>query len=109
MFPRRGLLLADSKSNSSTRFPRRTTTRVSSGWEASMIILLAMANSLAGRENSLQGPSGPPDCAARGVCAGDGENWVLRNERRRFNDLLKRDGCGRPRRGDRGRKAVVLP
>ena len=36
---------AISKSNSSTRFPRMTTTRVSSGWVASISILLAMMNS----------------------------------------------------------------
>jgi hypothetical protein len=38
-----------------------------------MIILLAMRNSLAARENTLRGPSGPPDCAARGVYVGGGE------------------------------------
>src|SRR5215472_2712766 len=42
MLPRSCLRLADSKSNSSTRFPRTTTTRVSSGWVASMSILLAI-------------------------------------------------------------------
>src|SRR3974390_3011534 len=42
MLPRSCLRLADSKSNSSTRFPRTTTTRVSSGWVASMSILLAL-------------------------------------------------------------------
>src|SRR5881398_1633253 len=40
--------LADSKSNSSTRLPRRTTTRVSSGWVASISILLAIDRSLDG-------------------------------------------------------------
>src|SRR3954451_13604576 len=49
MFPRSGFLLADSKSNSSTRLPLRTNTRVSSGWEASMIILLDMENSQGAR------------------------------------------------------------
>src|SRR5438477_11290223 len=39
MLPRRCLRLADSKSNSSTRLPRRTTTRVSSGWVESISIL----------------------------------------------------------------------
>src|SRR5690242_16550956 len=34
--------LDDSKSKSSTRLPRTTTTRVSSGWVASISILLAM-------------------------------------------------------------------
>src|SRR5262249_37796467 len=42
MFPRSCLRLADSKSNSSTRFPRTTTTRVSSGWVASISILLGI-------------------------------------------------------------------
>lgn len=36
------LLCSDSKSNSSIRFPRTTTTRVSSSWEASISILSAM-------------------------------------------------------------------
>src|SRR5579871_632912 len=109
MLPRSGLLLADSKSNSSTRLPRRTTTRVSSGWEASMIILLAMANSLAARQNSPRGPNGPPECAARGVYAGDRENGKLGNERRRFGGLTIRDRGAkyRPRRKDCGREVLV--
>ena len=37
------LTAGDSKSNSSTRLPWRTTTRVSSGWAASMSILFGMA------------------------------------------------------------------
>ncbi len=45
MLPRSCLRLADSKSNSSTFCPRTATTRVSSGWEASISILLAMLNS----------------------------------------------------------------
>src|SRR5215813_2510363 len=49
MLPRSCLRLADSKSNSSTRWPRRTTTRVSSGWVASTSILLGIDQSLADR------------------------------------------------------------
>src|SRR2546427_1864453 len=49
MLPRSCLRLADSKSNSSTRLPRRTTTRVSSGWVASISILLGIDQSLDGR------------------------------------------------------------
>src|SRR5271155_5788511 len=111
MFPLRGLLLAVSKSNSSTRLPRRTTTRVSSVCEASMILLLAMVNSLAARENLPRGPRRPPDCAARGVYAGDGEIWNSGNERRRLTGLTRRDGVANnhPRRTDCGRKVVVLP
>src|SRR5271154_849732 len=45
MLPRSCLRFADSKSNSSTRLPRKTTTRVSSGWVASMSILLAICKS----------------------------------------------------------------
>src|SRR3954451_10629948 len=45
MFPRSCRLEADSKSNSSTFWPRTTTTRVSSGREASISILFAMTNS----------------------------------------------------------------
>jgi hypothetical protein len=91
--------------------PRRTTTRVSSGCEASTIILLAMANSLAARPNSLRGPRGPPDCAARGVYAGDGENWGLGNERRRFSGLTRPDRGAKnpPRRTNCGRTVLVLP
>src|SRR5262245_5898694 len=46
MLPRSWRRLADSKSNSSTRLPRTTTTRVSSGWVASISILLAIDESL---------------------------------------------------------------
>src|SRR5215210_2867775 len=42
MLPRNWRRLADSKSNSSTRLPRTTTTRVSSGWVVSISILLAI-------------------------------------------------------------------
>src|SRR6516225_2184505 len=45
MLPLSCFLCADSKSNSSTRLPRKTTTRVSSGWVASMSILLAICKS----------------------------------------------------------------
>src|SRR5262249_37342376 len=46
MLPRNWRRLADSKSNSSARLPRTTTTRVSSGWVASISILLAIDESL---------------------------------------------------------------
>src|ERR1700761_3280582 len=49
MLPRSCLRWAVSKSNSSTRLPRSTTTRVSSGWVASMSILLAIRQSHEGR------------------------------------------------------------
>src|SRR4029450_9842975 len=49
MWPRSCLRVADSKSNSSTRWPRRTTTRVSSGCAASISILLGIDQSLDGR------------------------------------------------------------
>src|SRR6516164_1718973 len=45
MLPLNCLRCADSKSNSSTRLPRKTTTRVSSGWVASISILLAIGKS----------------------------------------------------------------
>src|SRR6478752_9619431 len=45
MLPRSCLRLALSKSNSSTRLPRSTTTRVSSGWVASINILSAIGKS----------------------------------------------------------------
>src|SRR4029078_8914653 len=45
MLPRSCLRLALSKSNSSTRLPRSTTTRVSSGWVASINIFSAIGKS----------------------------------------------------------------
>src|ERR1700675_2085182 len=45
MLPRNCLRWAVSKSNSSTRLPRSTTTRVSSGWVASINILSAIGKS----------------------------------------------------------------
>src|SRR4029079_784863 len=45
MLPRSCLRLALSKSNSSTRLPRNTKTRVSSGWVASINILSAIGKS----------------------------------------------------------------
>src|ERR1700730_896083 len=44
MLPLRGLRVAVSKSNSSSRVPSTTTTRVSSGWLASMSMRLAMGS-----------------------------------------------------------------
>src|SRR5258707_3557485 len=46
MLPRSCLRLADSKSNSSTRWPRRTSTGVYYGWVASTSILLGIDQSL---------------------------------------------------------------
>lgn len=76
-----------------------------------MIILLAMANSLATRENSPRGPNGPPGRAARGVYVGDGEIWRLGSERSRFSGLTTpaRSATNRPRRTDCGGKVVVSP
>src|SRR3982750_4129470 len=69
MLPRSCLRLADSKSNSSTRLPRRTTTRVSSGWVASISILLGIEQSLGRR--SARGRQAAPyrrrDTARSGV------------------------------------------
>src|SRR5258708_250338 len=58
MLPRSCLRLADSKSNSSTRLPRRTTTLVSSGWVASISILLGIDWSLDGTPARFR-PSSP--------------------------------------------------
>jgi hypothetical protein len=52
-----------------------------------MIILFAMINSLAARENALRGATAPPDRAAWGVYAGDGKTgeWDgTRRKRERF-------------------------
>src|ERR1700722_14992554 len=65
MLPRSGFLLADSKSNSSTRLPLSTTTRVSSGWEASIIILFGMCNSHRARAGGSVRPRGTLEVQAR--------------------------------------------
>src|ERR1700741_3084708 len=57
MLPLNCLRCADSKSNSSTRLPRKTTTRVSSGWVASMSILLAIGKSHGDRARSRRAAS----------------------------------------------------
>src|SRR4051812_27769532 len=56
MLPRSCLRLADSKSNSSTRLPRTTTTRVSSGWVASISILLGIDQSLSAQRRRAPPP-----------------------------------------------------
>lgn len=75
-----------------------------------MIILLAMTNSLAARANSLQGPTGPPDRAARGVFAGDWKIGKSGDRRRRIKGLFRRDRVvKRPCRPTGGPKVVDLP
>ena len=103
-------MLANSKSNSSTRLPRRTTTLVSSGCEASMIILFAMINSLAERESARRGPMGPLARAARGVYAG-GRKIHEWDGKRRVRKLFgrRRHMTNRPRRTTGGRDIVGLP
>src|SRR5215469_2264833 len=78
MFPRSCLRLADSKSNSSTRFPRTTTTRVSSGWVASMSILLAIDLTLGGASGGARSPPWRGSEDERRA-----ELWVETNGRRR--------------------------
>src|SRR5262245_3954867 len=70
MLPRSCLRLADSKSNSSTRLPRRTTTRVSSGWVASISILLGIDQSLDRKRphSRVRAPHGRPKAAQQGTC-----------------------------------------
>src|SRR5258708_7573775 len=67
MLPRSCLRWAVSKSNSSTRLPRTTTTRVSSGWVASINILLGILELMTaagayggGRISRPRGTGGPP-------------------------------------------------
>src|SRR5277367_3660492 len=81
MLPRSGFLLADSKSNSSTRLPLRTTTRVSSGWEASMIILLDMCNSRRARAGGSVWPWWALEVQARSAKVGEGRKKVKRTRR----------------------------
>src|SRR5262249_35721144 len=77
MLPRSCLRLADSKSNSSTRFPRTTTTRVSSGWVASMSILLAIEPTLRGAlESTRPAPGRRTEDALRRT-----ELWVETRDR----------------------------
>src|SRR6266851_7985349 len=64
MLPLRGLRVAVSKSNSSSRVPSTTTTRVSSGWLASMSMRLAMG--------SLRGVGSLPARATGGQAASGG-------------------------------------
>src|ERR1700743_462870 len=97
ILPRSGLLLADSKSNSSTRLPLKTTTRVSSGCEASMIILFAMINSLAAHENALRAEMAPPGRATWGVYVGGGKIGERGGERLR-GERFSRITAKRPRR-----------
>src|SRR4029079_16266974 len=66
MLPRSCLRLADSKSNSSTRLPRITTTRVSSGWDASISILLVII------EAHCDGPAGGSARIRRRATGGEG-------------------------------------
>src|SRR5277367_1018245 len=96
MLPRSGFLLADSKSNSSTRLPLRTTTRVSSGWEASMIILLDMCNSRRARAGGSVRPWWALEVQARRAKVREGRKKVKRT--RRHGDgpasvKAKRIGC----------------
>src|SRR5262249_23997891 len=77
MLPRSWLRLADWKSNSSTRFPRTTTTRVSSGWVASMSILLAIDLTLGGAKRARSPPRRRAEDARRT------ELWVETNGRQR--------------------------
>src|SRR5712692_6025425 len=68
MLPRSCLRLALSKSNSSTRLPRTTTTRVSSGWVASISILLAIDGSSCGAlARGTPPPHGQPGAALQGA------------------------------------------
>ena len=85
MLPFRGNRLAASRSNSSSRLPSSTTTRVSSLWDASINIRLVIealaprrgANGRACGENAWHGPrggsaapkGGDPSCSRRGACA----------------------------------------
>src|SRR5262249_1494457 len=77
MLPLNCLRCADSKSNSSTRLPRRTTTRVSSGWVASISILLAIGKSHRDRLGRLRRavPArdvSAPDGGTGPICGWDG-------------------------------------
>src|SRR5215470_5234320 len=77
MLPLSWRRFADSKSNSSTRFPRTTTTRVSSGWVASMSILLAIDNSSCGASaRGTLARARPRRAAPRGARRNDGRGGL---------------------------------
>src|ERR1700741_2271444 len=89
MFPLSGRLLADSKSNSSTLLPSRTTTRVSSGWLASISMRLGMK------------VSGRPRIRVKAPALGAGLDGFRRS---RYHDERGREadarGCTRCIRGN---------
>src|SRR6266481_6762302 len=78
MLPLRGLRLAVSKSNSSSRVPSTTTTRVSSGWLASMSMRRAMARSRGVGSQPARATGGQAASVVRGGrCAIDPSNGQL--------------------------------
>ena len=109
MLPRSWRRLADSKSNSSTRLPRTTTTRVSSGWVASMSILLAIDKSLFGgpacaRSQSKRRMRTAPDGARRW----GGRVGPLRHGARRRTRCTPRNGGIVPWRSCRRRTCHTI-
>src|SRR5881392_476592 len=105
MLPRSCLRLADSKSNSSTRLPRRTTTRVSSGWVASTSILLDIDQSLDGRLAHRSPPLGRRKTARpkTGLTVGEVMKVGRARDQRAAGSEARRDrgyNHGLARRGD---------
>ena len=73
-----------------------------------MIILFAMINSLAARENALGGAIAPPDRAAWGVYVGDGKVQNSGNDRRKCELFSPVTAIPRLRLSG-GRRGVDLP
>ena len=73
-----------------------------------MIILFAMINSLAARENARRAAPAPPDRATWGVYAGDGKTREREGQRRR-SELFRRHRVRAklPRRPSADRRGVV--
>ena len=100
MLPRSGLRLAASKSNSSTRLPRTTTTRVSSGWVASMSILLAIELSYAAPAPSTS--AGTPDGGSRASKGGPKTGRGRKRNKEATPQSRGADAAGSTRPGEHG-------
>ena len=86
MFPFSCFLSCDSKSNSSIRLPWTTTTRVSSGWEASISILLGIIFFPAGSRHAVRasGSGTLPPCSGEWVVLG----YILMSACRRRSAMV---------------------
>src|ERR1700722_16715323 len=100
MFPLSGRREAASKSNSSTLDPSRMTTRVSSGWLASISMRLVMKVS-----GARAGFAGGTVCGGQGgaarIVGGKGAHEPVRRNGHFIPEVGGRDSVGRERKFDR--------